>query len=64
MKKLYKNIAQNNLQVAIIEWDNENNDNMDDNQSLMKAFIESKGFNILPSYLPFFEYDNNDKDLL
>lgn len=64
MKKLYKNIAQNNLQVAIMEWDNENNDNMDDNQSLMKTFIESKGFNILPSYLPFFEYDNNDKDLL
>lgn len=56
MKKGYRNIAQNNLQVAIMEWDNENNDNMEDNESLMKNFIESKGFKILPKYLPYFEY--------
>ena len=56
MKKGYRNIAQNNLQVAIMEWDNENNDNMEDNESLMKNFIESKGLKILPKYLPYFEY--------
>lgn len=56
MKKGYRNIAKNNLQVAIMEWDNENNDNMEDDESLMKKFIESKGFKILPKYLPYFEY--------
>lgn len=56
MKKGYKNVAQNNLQVAIMEWDTENNDNMEDNESLMKKFIESRGFKILPKYLPYFEY--------
>lgn len=39
-----------------MEWDNENNDNMEDKESLMKKFIESKGFKILPKYLPCFEY--------
>ena len=42
-----------------MEWDNENNDNMEDEESLMKKFIESKGYTILPNYLPYFEYDNN-----
>ena len=56
MKKGYKSIANNNLQVAIMEWDNENNDNMEDDESLMKRFIENKGFKILPKYLPYFEY--------
>ena len=59
LKKIYKGRAQNNLQVAIMEWDNENNDNMEDNESLMKKFIESKGYTILPKYLPYFEYGNN-----
>ena len=59
MKKIYKGRALNNLQVAIMEWDNENNDNMDDNESLMKKYIESKGYTILPKYLPYFEYGNN-----
>lgn len=52
----YKNAAINNLQVAIMEWDNENNDNMEDDESLMKKFIESKGFIILPKYLRYFQY--------
>lgn len=56
MKKVYKNAAINNLQVAIMEWDNENNDNMEDDESLMKKFIESKGFIILPKYLRYFQY--------
>ena len=59
MKKIYKGRALNNLQVAIMEWDNENNDNMEDEESLMKKFIESKGYTILPNYLPYFEYGNN-----
>ena len=42
-----------------MEWDNENNDDMEDNESLMKKIIESKGHTILPNYLPYFEYDNN-----
>lgn len=56
MKKVYKNAAINNLQVAIMEWDNENNDNMEDDESLMKKSIESKGFIILPKYLRYFQY--------
>ena len=62
MKKIYKGRALNNLQVAIMEWDNENNDNVDDNESLMKKFIESKGYTILPKYLPYFEY-STDSDI-
>jgi hypothetical protein len=58
MKTVYVNSAINNLQVAIMEWDNENNDNMEDNESLMKKYIESKGFTILPKYLPLFNYGN------
>lgn len=44
------------LEESMMEWDNENNDNMEDKESLMKKFIESKGFKILPKYLPCFEY--------
>lgn len=65
LKKVYKGQALNNLQVAIMEWDNENNENMEDNESLMKRIIEDKGYTILPNYLPYFEYSNNaeTKDL-
>ena len=56
MKKVYKGRALNNLQVAIMEWDNENNENMEDNESLMKRIIEDMGYTILPNYLPYFEY--------
>ncbi len=59
MKRVYKGRALNNLQVAIMEWDNENNENMEDNESLMKRIIEDMGYTILPNYLPYFEYSNN-----
>jgi len=39
-----------------MEWDNENNENMEDNESLMKRIIEDMGYTILPNYLPYFEY--------
>jgi hypothetical protein len=45
--------------LAIETLNNENNDNMEDNESLMKKFIESQGFKILPNYLSYFEYGNN-----